>query len=405
MKFIPRRCYAFYSGELAELARANHWIRARADETIDPVTRFGSALAAYHCIPFVRVTHSGRTALIALLKAAGLAPGDEIIVPAYTFRALIELIAASGYVPVPADINRRDLNLSPDDVARHIGPRTRAILATHLFGRPCALTDLKTLATRHGLLLIEDCAQAMGSEWQGQKVGSIGDAAILSFDLLKPINSIGGGAILTRHPGIAERLPLFLPTAPPSHFALAKRIGLALLEHAILRSPLARIVAHALAHPATQAHVARSYRRMQTGSRPAVAAYTPLQARIALHLLATLDGRTAQRRALLRRLSQLLDEIPAASIHPGENGYFFVRLVNDKISAAQLRQRLLQSGIDAGIGAEVADYCGDIGRATDCPVARDVAARAIQLPLYEGLDEGDLQRIASVCKGYLARRI
>lgn len=394
--FIPRRRYLTYRGEYREIARA--WLQGRV---ADPrqVERFERSLEAYHDVPYVRMVNSGRIGLLVLLEALGLRPGDEIIVPAYTLRALIELLKGAGYEPVPVDIDPRTLNLDPAAVRRSIGPATRAILATHLFGRPCDLEALAGIAKRSGLLLVEDCAQALGSRVGDRPVGAFGDGAILSFDLLKPINTFGGGAVLTPHREVAAQVERHLQGLPPSTFALARRIVLGVAEHTLLVSPAARLVATALADPRTRDVVARFYRSVQDRARPTGAAYSGLQARIGLRLLDSLDGRVAVRRDLARRLAGLLGERPAASVRRGENGYFFVRLVDG--CAATLRRDLLAAGIDAGIGSEVADYCGDLGRAGECPVAREAFAQAIQLPLHEGLTDADLRRIRDVCAGRL----
>jgi dTDP-4-amino-4,6-dideoxygalactose transaminase len=99
---------------------------------------------------------------------------------------------------------------------------------------------------------------------------------------------------------------------------------------------------------------------------------------------------------MLRRLAQLLGEQSKLSVDPGENGYFFVRRVRG--DAAAFRRELLRAGVDAGVGSEVADFCGDLGRAAECPHARDAHDRAIQLPLHEGLEDRDLVRIAELCR-------
>lgn len=396
-RFIPRRRYLMYRGELRDMAKAA-WGRRHSDDCA-PVGRFEQALAHYHGISHVRTVNSGRIGLLALLEGLGLRPGDEILVPAYTLRALIELLQRTGYVPVPVDIEPRTLNMDPRLVGERIGPATRAILATHLFGRPCDIAALERIARQRGLLLVEDCAQALGSRVGERRVGTFGDGAILSFDLLKPINTFGGGAVLTSQDDVARHLECTFRQLQAAGIALARRIALGLAEHAVLVSPAARLVAVALAHPRTRRFIERAYRSMQDHARPTQARFSDIQARLGLRLLDSLDGRVAVRRDMARKLARLLGERPAASVGRGENGYFFVRLAEG--SASLLRHDLLAAGIDAGIASEVADYCGDLGRSVDCPVARDAFEHAVQLPLHEGLTDDDLQRIAAVCTGRL----
>ena len=395
-RFIPRRRYVTYRGQLRDIAFAAAG-RGGADEA--PVRRFEQALAHYHGVAHVLAVNSGRIGLLALLEALGLRPGDEILVPAYTLRALVVLLAQAGYVPVPVDVDPVSFNLDAAHARERIGPATRAILATHLFGRPCEIEAIVAMARAAGLLVIEDCAQALGSRVRDRPVGSFGDGAILSFDLLKPINTFGGGAVLTPHADAAARLAQAQRQLRRPGVALARRIALGLAEHAVLASPAARLVAAALAHPSSRPFIERSYRSMQDGVRPTQARFAPLQARIGLRLLDSLDGRCAVRRDMARKLARLLGERPAATVVRGENGYFFVRRATG--DAAALRRDLLAAGIDAGIGSEVADYCGDLGRGAECPNARRAQADAIQLPLHEGLDDHDLVRIAAVCAGRL----
>jgi perosamine synthetase len=394
--FIPRRRYVMYRGELAALLGA---LLGRGGSPGAAVASFEDALARYHCVPHVHCVNSGRIGLLLLLQALGVKPGDEIIVPAYTYRALVVLLAESGYVPVPVDIDPMTFNLDPEQVRARLGPGTRAILATHLFGRPCAMEPLQDIARAHGLWLLEDCAQALGSELGKKKVGSFGDGAILSFDLLKSVNTFGGGAILTPHADVSARIAQRIAGMPRPGVALWRRIAIGLAEHAILTTPLARLAAHALAHPRTQKLVADSYRSMQDAVRPTVACYMDLQAQIGSRLLDSLDARVAVRRAQMRLLMKLLGE--GARAMQGENGYFFVRqAIGD---ASQLRRALLHAGVDAGISYEVADYCGDLGRAAPCPVAQAVYRQAIQLPLHEGVTDEGLRHIAATCAGRLIK--
>jgi dTDP-4-amino-4,6-dideoxygalactose transaminase len=393
-KFIPRRRYVMHQGELTAIFRA---LLPRQDCQDDAVSSFEAALAHYHGVAHAHCVNSGRIGLLLLLEALGAKPGDEIVVPAYTYRALIVLLAESGYVPVPVDIDPVTFNLDPGQVRARLGPRTRAILATHLFGQPCDMASLQQIAQEHALWLLEDCAQAFGSEQYKRKVGSFGDGAILSFDLLKSVNTFGGGAVLTPHAEVSARIAQRIASMPAPGIALARRIVIGLAEHAVLTTPLARVVAHALAHPRTQKFVTRSYRSMQDAVRPAFACYTALQAGIGLRLLDSLDARVAVRRTQMRLLGRLLGEKGNAA--RGANGYFFVRQVTDDATA--LRRDLLHAGVDAGIGHEVADYCGDLGRAAPCPVAQTVYRQAIQLPLHEGVTDDGLRHIANICAGRL----
>jgi perosamine synthetase len=135
-------------------------------------------------------------------------PGDEVIVPSFTFIATANAPLFLGAKPVFADIEEMTFGLDARDVERKITGRTAVILPIHYGGLPCRINDLKMIATRHGLPLIEDAAEALGAEINGMKAGSIGNAAILSFCQNKIMTTGEGGAILTSSPDICQRLEL-----------------------------------------------------------------------------------------------------------------------------------------------------------------------------------------------------
>ena len=139
---------------------------------------------------------SGTAALIVALSAADIGPGDEVIVPGYTFIASMSSVIICGAVPVLAEIDE-SLTLDPVDVERKITERTKAILAVHMLGNPCDLTRLKAIADSRNIMLIEDAAQAFGATYGGQRVGTIGALGTFSFNIFKTINAGDGGMIVT----------------------------------------------------------------------------------------------------------------------------------------------------------------------------------------------------------------
>ena len=140
--------------------------------------------------------NSGTTALQVALSGLGVGPGDEVIVPGYTFIASMSSVIYARAIPILAEVDRT-LNLDPDDVRRKITPRTKAIMAVHMLGNPARLNELKAIADEHRLLLIEDCAQAFGASYQGRMVGSIGHAGAYSFNIFKTITAGDGGMVVT----------------------------------------------------------------------------------------------------------------------------------------------------------------------------------------------------------------
>jgi len=140
--------------------------------------------------------NSGTSALLVALGALGVGPGDEVIVPGYTFIASISSVVYSRAIPVLTEVDQT-FNLDPRDVEAKITPRTKAIIAVHMMGNPARLNELRAVADKHGLLLIEDCAQAFGASYKGHPIGSIGDMGIFSFNAYKTITAGDGGMVIT----------------------------------------------------------------------------------------------------------------------------------------------------------------------------------------------------------------
>src|SRR5207245_6168951 len=130
-------------------------------------------VASFVGVRFAIGVNSGTSALLAALAGLGIGPGDEVIVPGFTFVASISSVVYARAFPVLAEVDE-SLNLDPADVAAKIGARTKAILAVHMLGNPARLAELKAIADQRGIALIEDCAQAFGASYRGKVVGSIG---------------------------------------------------------------------------------------------------------------------------------------------------------------------------------------------------------------------------------------
>jgi dTDP-4-amino-4,6-dideoxygalactose transaminase len=148
---------------------------------------------------------SGTAALALALTAAGIGPGDEVVVPAHTFIASALGVIHAGATPVFCDVQRDTGLIDPHGIGAVLGPRTAAVIAVHLYGQACDMDAIGALARRHGLFVLEDAAQAHGASYDGRPVGSLGDAAAFSFYPSKNLGALGdGGAVCTSDPGLAE---------------------------------------------------------------------------------------------------------------------------------------------------------------------------------------------------------
>ena len=174
----------------------------------EKVLHFEEHFATHMEARFALGVTSGTAALDCAVAGLGIGPGDEVIVPAYTWWSDYTCVVHAGALPVFADIDRT-LNIDPKDFARKITPRTKAVIAVHLLGGPCDMDPIMETARRHGVKVLEDGAQCVGGSYRGKKLGSIGDVGIYSFQINKTMTSGEGGALVTSEPVIYERAARF----------------------------------------------------------------------------------------------------------------------------------------------------------------------------------------------------
>jgi dTDP-4-amino-4,6-dideoxygalactose transaminase len=167
------------------------------------VSTLEKEFARYCEVKFALATSSGTSSLVASAIALGLKPGDEIIVPAYTFVASYSSVIFAGIVPVLAEIDE-SLTLDADDIEHRITPRTKAIMPVHMLGNPCDMDRIMAIAKKHNLLVLEDSCQAAGASYKGKKVGSIGNIGAFSLNIFKTINSGDGGLVITNDKTLYE---------------------------------------------------------------------------------------------------------------------------------------------------------------------------------------------------------
>ncbi len=178
------------------------WISSRGKF----VTEFENSFAKYVGTNYATAVCNGTVAIHLALVALGLGDGDEVIVPTFTYIASVNPIVQVGAKPVFVDSDKTTWQISPDDIRAKITPKTRAIMVVHLYGNPCDMNEIMKIAREHNLLVIEDCAEAIGTEYMGQKVGSFGDVACFSFFGNKTITCGEGGMVLTNDAIIYDRL-------------------------------------------------------------------------------------------------------------------------------------------------------------------------------------------------------
>ncbi|MCX5700982.1 MAG: DegT/DnrJ/EryC1/StrS family aminotransferase [Candidatus Omnitrophica bacterium] len=163
---------------------------------------FKDFIGARHAI----AVSSGKLALYLCLKYLGAEKGDKVILSDFNVPEVPALLASSGFIPVLVDIDRDTFNINPDLIEQNIDKRTKFIVVTHMFGVPAEIKRICTIAKKHNLKIIEDACQALGSEYQGHKVGIFGDAGYFSLGLLKPLSALNGGIIVTNNNELANNI-------------------------------------------------------------------------------------------------------------------------------------------------------------------------------------------------------
>jgi dTDP-4-amino-4,6-dideoxygalactose transaminase len=202
-------------------------------------------LAAYVGAPHAVGCNSGTDALHLPLVALGVGPGDEVVLPAFTFFATAEAVSYTGATAVFADIDPATFNLSLKSLKEKVTPKTRAVIAVHLFGQCAALDELADLCRARNLALIEDCAQALGAQYQGRRAGSWGDFGCFSFYPTKNLAAVGDAGMITTSSKTHEETLRMLRHHGSRQTYLHERVGwnsrLDELQAAVLRVKLRRL--------------------------------------------------------------------------------------------------------------------------------------------------------------------
>jgi perosamine synthetase len=317
---------------------------------------------------------SGTAGLILALEALGVGPGDEVITPSFTFVATANAVRLVGALPVFADIDSDTLDLDPAAAAAAVTPRTRALLAVDVFGRPAPLDDLAELAAQQGLGLLEDACEALGASSRGRPAGSLGDVGVFGFYPNKIITTGEGGMIVSDDEALLD------------HCRRARNHG--------------------------RAGGGADF----AGERPGHNfRLSELQAALGASQLGRLAERVAARARLARAYDERLGGLPGlrlpAAMGPGEEAAWFVYVVRVAGGAARrdrVRRRLADDGIATGhyfpAIHRLPPYAPpDSCRCGPLPVTEQVADAVIALPFFPGMSERDLDRVAEALGRALAR--
>jgi len=385
---IPRRSPHVLPDELQDIADLCQ--NYRRDPNV--VREWEHAVASYLGVAGTAAISSGRRGMSLILKHLGIQSGDEVIIPAYTLKDLVPIITNLGATVVPADIDLETLNVSASSIRARITDRTRAILVLHAFGCPCDMAAILEVAK--GIPVVEDCAHSLGAKYHGKPTGSLGCAGFFSFEATKPVNTFGGGIVASQDPALAGFISCETQADTNDLTAFQKKVRATRTERILFSSGLAYPILFLLATPAFKGLVSRLYRLVQHAP-PSDVSYSSVQAMLGLKKLGSLDKRIESLNEMADLLSSLLrPEIRPQRVLPEciATRYLYVAVLPSE--ARSVRRKLLLHGIDAGVGDEIADDCASILGYEDCPNTKDVYRHAIALPLYYGIPEKHVRKVA-----------
>jgi len=346
------------------------------------VARFERSFAAYKGVTNAVALNSCTAALHLSLLAAGLEKGDEVITTPMTFCATVNAIIHAGAVPVLADIDPVTMNIDPAEVARKITPRTRAILPVHFAGRPCDMDRLCNLANSADLKLIEDCAHAIETEYQGKKAGNFGDFGCFSFYVTKNIVTGEGGMVLAKSEEDTARI---------------KTLAL----HGMTKDAWGRFSDSGYKH----------YQVVECGFKYNM---MDMQAAIGIHQLNRIDDYWPRREKIWKRYNEafagLPVVLPAAPENDTRHAYHLYTILVEKETAGLSRDAFLDAMTERGIGVGVhymsipehPYYQESFGwKPEDFPNAMRVGRQTVSLPLSPGLTDEDIARVIEATREVL----
>ena len=358
------------------------------------IEEWEAAIARFTGMPYAAAVSSGRQGMLGILEYLGIGPAQEVIVPAYTLGELLPLIQRLGAGVAPADIDPGTFNVTADTIAARISSRTRAILVLHAFGAPANIPPILELAASRHIPVIEDCAHSLGATLSGRQTGSFGAAGFFSFETTKPVNTWGGGMVVTSDAALAEFVRAKHRAGTISTDFLRAKLRGVRMEQRLFRTGIARVPLLVLALPGLQTVIPRLYRRVQRAT-PQSLRYLPLQAEIGLEKLPALEERIdARNRLAMAYREALRPEIRTQALLPEARSAWYFYVIKLPTPVRWPRLQLLLKGIDAGIESEIADDCAALLGRQDCPHARELYAHALALPMHDQLTLDQAGRVA-----------
>lgn len=376
------------------------------------IEQFEAEFARYVGVKHAILVSSGRLALYLILKYFNISDGDEVILPSFTCPVVPSTIVSVGARPVFVDVELETFNINPSLIEQCVTKNTKVIIATHIEGQPCDLNRIIEISAKYNLKVIEDCAQALGAEYKGKKVGNIGDVAYFSFALGKQINTKGGGVLLTNDDKIAHYIKDKVKSyRSPKRWVIIKKFIFMYMVHLSIKP----FLFNPLIFPII--YLSNLFKRdiinvffedkgfLRNFTDKYCVKYSNFQAAIGLKNLKYLEEKNKKRiknanifnkylHPSIKRQKQINNTKPIYL-------YYSVVLNN----RGKIKRKLLKYGIDTQESWNVS--CSSLGLfkkyGIECPVADELEKKVLYIPNYPDLDEKVLKHIAETINEVLRK--
>lgn len=368
--------------EGAEIAEVVKTMKSGWLGTGPKVAQFEEMFRAYKGSPYAMAMNSCTAALHVSMLAAGLRPGDEVIVPTMTFAATANAVIHAGCKPVFADCEKDTMNIDPKDIERKITGKTRAIIPVHFAGRPCNMDAIMTVARTHQLKVIEDCAHAIETEYNGKKMGTFGDIGCFSFYVTKNIVTGEGGMAITKNEEYATQIKI--------------------------------LALHGMSKDAWKRFGDEGYKHYQVVYAGFKYNMMDLQASIGIHQLKRIDKYWKKREKLWFQYNKAFKNLPVFTPKDPESNtkhaYHLYTLLIDidkaKVSRDQFLTEMTKRKIGVGvhyIALHLQPYYQKMYgyKRGDFPNAEWVSDRTVSIPLSAKLTPGDVSDVIGAVKDIL----
>jgi len=367
-----------------EITEVVHSLKTGWLGTGPKVAKFEEDFKKYKQAPYSVALNSCTAALHLSLIAAGIGPGDEVITTPLTFCATINAIIHSGATPVLADVDPESMNIDPEQIASKITSKTKAILPVHFAGRPCEMEPIMDLAKKSGLMVIEDCAHAIESEYKATPCGTFGDFGCFSFYVTKNVVTGEGGMVLTQKEEYAARIKV--------------------------------LALHGMSSDAWRRFSDKGYKHYLVTEAGFKYNMMDLQAAIGLHQLKRVEENWLKRQSIWHTYNKALENLPLTLPADPEpetrHGYHLYTILIDKEKAGITRDEFLEAMHCHNIGTGVhylsipehPYYQKRFGwKPEDYPHAMRIGRQTVSLPLSAKLNEQDVQDVILAVKTILTK--